>query len=220
MPGRGRSKRRDVDVIPVTRRTTIGDAGHGRDTVTRRPASDQHPPPKFTVRALLVYGAAWVAVTAALAIAVITLVDGDESVTLPPVEEIDLTTAARSAGCVLRQGDELDASVPISGRSGRPAEPGFYEDPLPADALVSALRRGIIVIHYRRDLPAGTVRELRVVQRAVPTGTIVTPNDEMRFAVAATAWRRGLGCPRVTEGTVDALRLFHGRYIGLVADGS
>lgn len=186
----------------------------------RRRTSEQHPPSKFTVRALLIYGAAWAAVTAALALAVITLVDGDESVTLPPVEEIDLTAAARSAGCVLRQGDRLDASVPISGSAGPPAAPGFYEDPLPADALVGALRRGIIVIHYRRDLPAGTVSELRVVQQAVPAGTIVTPNDEMRFVVAATAWRRGVGCPRVTEGTVDALRLFRGRYIGLVAGSS
>lgn len=166
------------------------------------------------------YGAAWAAVTAALALAVVTLVDGDESVTLPPVVEIDLTAAARSAGCVLRQGDRLDPSVPVSGSAGRPAEPGFYEDPLPADALVGALRRGIIVIHYRRDLPAGTVRELRLVQRAVPAGTIVTPNDEMRFVVAATAWRRGLGCSRVTDRAVDAVRLFRGRYIGLVADGS
>ena len=187
--------------------------------MTRPPAPDQHSPPKFTVRALLIYGAGWAALTAALALAVVALVDGDESVTLPPVEEIDLTAAARSAGCVLRSGDRFDSSVPVSGSSGRPADPGFYEDPLPSDALVGALRRGLIVIHYRRDLPAGTVRELRVVQRAVPTGTVVTPNDEMRFVVAVTAWRRGLGCAEVTDATVDALRLFRGRYIGRVAGG-
>lgn len=187
--------------------------------MTRLSASDRHPPPKLSLRALLTYGAAWAAVTAALAVAVIALVDGDESVTLPPVEAIDLTAAARSAGCVLRRGDRFDPSVPISGSPGRRAEPGFYEDPLPADALVGALRRGIIVIHYQRDLPGGTVSELRVVQRALPTGTIVTPNDEMRFTVAATAWRRGLGCSGVTDSTVDALRLFRGRYIGRVAGG-
>ena len=188
--------------------------------MTRPPASDQHPATKFTVRALLIYGTAWAAVTAAVVLAVIALVDGDESVTLPPVKAIDLTAAARSAGCVLRRGDQFDTSVPVSGSAGRPADPGFYEDPLPANALVGALRRGFIVIHYRRDVPAGTVRELRVVQRAVPAGTIVTPNDDMRFMVAATAWRRRLGCSRVTDGTVDALRLFRGRYIGRVTGGS
>jgi hypothetical protein len=182
--------------------------------VSRPQASDRSPTPKFTFRALLLYGAVWVAVTAAVAFVVISVVDGEESVTLPPVRAIELTSAAEAAGCVLRIDDRLDSSLPLSGPSRRAAEPGFYDDPLPDAAVVGALRRGIIVIHYRRDLPADRVRKLRVVQQAVPAGTIVAPNDGMRFAVAATAWQHLVGCAQWTDGTIDALRLFRGRYIG------
>lgn len=189
--------------------------------MSRPRASDDQPVPKFTFRALVVYGAAWAATTAAVAFAVISAIDGDESVTLPPVRAIEMTAAARVAGCVIRSGDGLDASVPVSGGSGgTPARPGFYEDPPATDALLEALRRGVIVIHYRRDLPGARVDELRVAQRAVPAGTIVTPNDEMQYAVAATAWRRLLGCSRMTDRTLDALRLFRGRYVGKDSGGT
>lgn len=178
-------------------------------------ASDDDPAPKFTFRAVVVYGAVWAAMTAALAIAVISAVDGEDSVTLPPVHAIDMTAAARVAGCEIRRGDRVDATVPVSGAAGgTPARAGVYDDPPAPGALVEALRRGVIVIHYRRDLAAGRVDELRIVQRAVPAGTIVAPNDGMPYAVAATAWRRLLACTRMTDGTLDALRLFRGRYIG------
>lgn len=177
--------------------------------------SDDDSAPKFTFRAVLAYGAIWAAMTAVLAFAVVSALDGEESVTLPPVRATDMTVAARAAGCEIRRGDRVDESVPVSGPSGgRPARPGFYDDPPPPHALVEALRRGVIVIHYRRDLPAGRVAELRVVQRAIPSGTVVTPNDGMRHTVAATAWRRLLTCSRMTDGTLDAIRLFRGRYIG------
>lgn len=183
--------------------------------MSRPRVSNDDPAPKSTFRAVVVYGAVWAAMTAALAFAVISAVDGEESVTLPPVRAIDMTAAAQVAGCEIRRGDRVDPSVPVSGSSGgTPARPGFYDDPPTPEALVEALRQGVIVIHYRRDLPAGRVDELRIVQRAVPAGTIVTPNDGMRYVVAATAWRRLLGCSRTTDGTLDALRLFHGRYIG------
>ncbi len=194
--------------------------GKDETKVIGRRASDETPRGKTTFGALLVYGAVWVAMTAVVALAVISLVDGDESVTLPPVREIELTAASERAGCVLRTGDRVDASIVLSGPAGRPADPGFYEDPPPDAALVGALRRGIIVIHYRRDLPTARVRELEVVQKAVPAGTIVTPNDDMAFAVAVTAWRQLLGCGQWTKGTIDAVRLFRGRYIGRGASGS
>lgn len=182
----------------------------------RFPAED--PTPKFAFRALLVYGAIWMAMTAAVAFGVTWLVDGEESVTLPPVRAVGLTAAASDAGCVLRSGDGASAAVPVSGGTSEPAAPGFYEDRPPAASVVGALRRGAIVIYYRPDLPGGFVGELRLVQRAMPAGTIVAPNVDMRFAVAATAWQRLLGCHRLTDRTFDALRLFRGRYVGRGAD--
>lgn len=188
--------------------------GRRLDDERRHSPADNSISPKLSVGAMLVYGFVWAAISVAVAFAVVTLLDGEESVTLPPVREIELTDAARSASCAFERSGRPDATVPVAGLAGRPAEPGFYEHAPPVRALVGALRRGLIVVHYHPDLPRSRISELRVVQQAVPAGTIVTPNSAMRFAVAVTAWQRLLACPRMTDATIDALRLFRGRYIG------
>jgi hypothetical protein len=163
---------------------------------------------------LLAYFLVWAAVGAAVAFAATSLIDGEESVTLPPVQETQLTAAATKAGCVLLHGADPVSGIPTAGSGGTPATPGIYDDP-PADtALVAALRRGVIVIHYRPQLSSSRIEQLGTVQEAVPQGTILTPNREMPYALAVTAWRRLLGCERVGDRTLDAVRLFRGRYIG------
>jgi hypothetical protein len=90
-----------------------------------------------------------------------------------------------------------------------------YDDPPDGADLVAALRRGVIVIQHRADLPDDVVDELRALQKAIPEGTIVTPEPvRTRFAVAVVAWRRVLGCRTYARGAVDAIRLFRGRFIG------
>lgn len=192
--------------------------GHGSRTVNRDRFAADDAAPKFAFRALLLYGAMRVTTTVGVALVVVSLVDGEESVPLPPVTAVGLTAAASDAGCVLRTGDAVAAAVPVSGGTSQPASPGFYEDRPRAGALVGALSRGAIVIHYRPDLPGEFISDLRLVQRVMPAGTIVVANADMQFAVAATAWQRLLGCYRLTDGTLDALRLFRGRYIGRGAD--
>lgn len=182
--------------------------------MSRPSSSDEARAKRFGFRALLAYGAVWAALSAGVAFAVVAAVDGEESVTLPPVQAIELTAAARAAGCAYSAGDRLDAHVPVSGAWGRPAAPGVYESPPGREALVGALHDGIIVVHYRPDLPEPDVKALQVIQRAVPAGTIVTPNAEMESAVVVTAWRRLLSCSQFTDRTIDALRLFRGRHVG------
>ena len=49
----------------------------------------------------------------------------------------------------------------------------------------------------------------------IPAGTILAPNGtRMPYALAVTAYRRLLGCPRVTPATLDAVQLFRGRFVG------
>lgn len=182
--------------------------------MSRRSSSDGPRAKRLGLRALLAYGAVWAALSAAVAFAVVAAVEGEESVTLPPVQAIELTAAARAAGCAYSVGDRLHAHVPVSGAWGRPAGPGVYESPPGREALVGALRDGIIVVHYRPDLPGPDYDALEVIRRAVPAGTILTPNPEMESAVVATAWRRLLSCSRVSDRTIDALRLFRGRHVG------
>jgi hypothetical protein len=82
------------------------------------------------------------------------------------------------------------------------------------------MRHGIVVIQYRPGLSAGLLDVLTALQSAVPKGTIVAPNaTRMPYEVAATAWRRVLGCPRLDATTIDAVRLFRGRFVGSTPDG-
>ena len=174
--------------------------------------------------AVLIYALAWV-VAAAAAVGLVFAVFGgeDDLVSVPPVRETELADAATNGRCELRAartGEPLNP--PVDGPAGmRAAEPGFYEEPVAAAALTAAVRKGIIVIQFRHDLGGDARDALKVIQAAVPEGTIVAPNDTgMRFAVAVTAYRRLLGCPRFDEHTLDAIRLFRGRFLGSGPDPS
>jgi hypothetical protein len=147
---------------------------------------------------------------------------GRASVALPPVRQIDLVSAARHAGCEFRRTRRGEATnPPVDGATTTgPESPGVKDDPPALPSLVAALRRGVVVIHYAPGLAERRVEELRSMQESVPEGTIVTPNaTEMTYAVAATAYHRLLGCTRFTDATLDALRLFRGRYVGSGPDG-
>jgi hypothetical protein len=101
-----------------------------------------------------------------------------------------------------------------------PASPGFKARAPSVPSLVAALRHGILVIHFRPGLEDERLDELREVQEAVPEGTIVTPNaTAMPYEVAVTAYRRLLGCRQFTDATLDAVRLFHGRFVGSGPEG-
>ena len=166
----------------------------------------------------LAYVTAWLAATAVVAVLAIVLLDDDDpdEVSLPPIRETQLVDAAHRAGCELRRPPHGDRSDPtVDGvSSSRAAVPGFYDDPPDAAALIAALRRGVVVIHFRSELDSGRVDELRRIQEAAPNGTIVTPNSTMTFEVAATAYRRLLGCPRATDESIEATMLFRGRFLG------
>ncbi len=181
--------------------------------------------PRNARRAVIVYAAAWLIAVAAAVGLVSALVrgDGDRTVKVPPVLETELARAASRSRCELRQasaGEQLNP--PVDGPAGgRPAPAGFYEEPIAADALTSAVRRGTIVIQFRNGLADERVAELKTLQAAVPTGTIVAPNATgMQFELAVIAYRRLLGCPRFTPRALDAVQLFRGRFLGYGPDSS
>jgi hypothetical protein len=159
--------------------------------------------------------------TAAAIVAVLAILalDGadEHQVALPPLRATKLETAARDARCEFtraRRGQRLDP--PVDGApASRPAAPGVYDAPPDAPSLLASLRRGIIVVHVRADVPDAAFAALAEIQQAVPEGTIVTrAAPGTRFQVAVTAYRRLLGCPRLSAQTLDAVRLFRGRFVG------
>lgn len=139
----------------------------------------------------------------------------DEEVSLPPVRQTELREAAVAAGCELREDRPgLRLAPPVVGPRASAARPGVYSRPIATRALVGAIRTGTIVILYRPPLPEDRVEQLEEIQQAVPGGTIVAPSRGMRYGLAVTAWRRLLGCRRFDGRTIDAVRLFRGRFIG------
>jgi Protein of unknown function (DUF3105) len=170
-------------------------------------------------KALVAYALGWVVPAAVIVgTALAILHDGEETVALPPVQETELTSAAFDAGCVLRRGRSARGSVPVDGGPAQPAKPGVYDATPSTPALVAAMRRGVVIIHYAPDLPETDVEQLRTVQESAPKGTLVTPNEHMPYRVAVTAYRRLLGCDRFDGQTADALQLFRGRYVGAGPD--
>jgi hypothetical protein len=170
-------------------------------------------------RAAVVYAVAWLVAASAAVGLVFAVFGSDEAdtVSVPPVRETELTDAAGNGRCELRRasaGERLNP--PVDGPAGgRPARPGFYEEPVGAAELTAALRHGIVVIQFRQGLDGDRLEALKTLQAAIPAGTIVTPNDTgMRFELAVTAYRQLLGCPRFTPEALDAVQLFRGRFIG------
>jgi hypothetical protein len=168
--------------------------------------------------ATLAYVTAWLVAAAVVIGLLLALFDdgSPDEVALPPVHQTELEQAARDAGCQLhRVSDGERVNPPVVGGIGAiPARPGVYEKSPGRSALVAALRNGVIVIEFR-GLDSEEVGLLRTVQEAIPTGTILTPNDTgMPFAVAVTSYRRVLGCPRLSRQSMEAIQLFRGRFVG------
>jgi hypothetical protein len=139
------------------------------------------------------------------------------------VIETELVRAASQSRCELRQasaGEQLNP--PVDGPAGgRPAAAGFYDEPIAAAALTAAVRRGTIVIQFRNGVADERVAELKTLQAAFPTGTIVAPDATgMQFELAVIGYRRLLGCPRFTPRVLDAIQLFRGRFLGSGPDSS
>ena len=144
---------------------------------------------------------------------------------LPTVRLTDLTAAAEAAGCtVTRQPSEgrehvegevdYRANPPTSGpHHPVAAEEGVYAEAPPTEALVHSLEHGRVVVQFDPDLPLAVRADLRALYNEDPYHVLLTPNDtDMPFAVAATAWRHTLACPKAGERVFDAIRAFRDRY--------
>jgi hypothetical protein len=175
------------------------------------------------MRGVLLYGTIWVAVGAAIVVFVLITSGGEsEPDELPPVQQTRLDTAAARAGCELaRVSDRHPGNPPAGGAPGpQPATPGVYDESPPPGALVAALRRGTVVVHYHPRVEDEIVDQLEALRASVPRATIVTPNaTRMTYDVAITAYHRVLACRKLTATALDALRLFRGRYLGSGPDG-
>jgi Protein of unknown function (DUF3105) len=145
----------------------------------------------------------------------------------PPAKVADLRTAARQAGCDLRMNlrDEGHSHIPAGSptpnygtnppTSGPHVETGFHqadgayrEMPAPID-FVHSLEHGRLEIQYSPDLRERDQLVLKGLYDTMFSGTLLFPNGEMPYEVAATTWQHLLGCDSYRGSiTLDAIRAF------------
>ena len=154
----------------------------------------------------------------------------------PPVKVADLKQAAKEAGCVLRlnlpeeghkhippgsPSPDYKTNPPTSGNHVEPpyqqADGAYSEEPEKID-FVHSLEHGRVEIQYSPELPEVHQLELKGLYETLYAATLLFPNEEMPYAVAATAWRQMMGCKQYKGAiTLDAIRAFgkkvwgHGR---------
>jgi hypothetical protein len=139
----------------------------------------------------------------------------------------DLEDAATQAGCVLRlrlknEGKEhipptsetpnYGTSPPTSGNHVEPpfqqADGAYSEMPKEID-IVHSLEHGRLEIQYAPDLPEEAQLELKGLYDTMYGASLLFPNENMVYKVAATTWTNLLGCPAYKgQATLDAIRAF------------
>jgi hypothetical protein len=153
--------------------------------------------------------------------------DTREGVSPPPVKQPNLEAAAEQAGCVLRLDLPDEGHTHIAPGSPTPdyktnpptsgphvqapfqqADGAYLEEP-PIISFVHSLEHGRMEIQYSPDLPEMQQLELRGLYDTLYSGTLIFPNKEMPYAVAATTWTNLLGCKTYKGSiTLDAIRDF------------
>jgi Protein of unknown function (DUF3105) len=155
----------------------------------------------------------------------------------PEVKVPNLALAAKQAGCDLRlhlkdEGHEhISPTAPTPDYKTNPPTSGNHVEPpyqqadgayseMPAEInIVHSLEHGRMEIQYGSELPEEGQLALKGLYETMYGGTLLFPNDNMDYAVAATTWTNLIGCPKYKGAiTLDAIRDFGkatwGRYGG------
>lgn len=153
--------------------------------------------------------------------------DEREGIPPAPAETVDLHKAVKKAGCKLELHleDEGHEHIPKNSpkpkyktnppTSGNHVEPpyqqadGAYAAMPEAIDVVHSLEHGRMEIQYAPRLPEKQQLELKGLYDTMYGATLLFPNKEMPYQVAATTWTNLLGCPEYRgQATLDAIRAF------------
>jgi len=153
--------------------------------------------------------------------------DTRSGTTVAAVKVTNLKEAAKKADCDLRLGlpnegrthipptaatPEYKTNPPTSGNHVEPpyqqADGAYKEMPKELD-IVHSLEHGRLEIQYSPDLSESAQLELIGLYDSMYGATLLFPNENMPYEVAATTWRNLIGCNEYKGAiTLDALRDF------------
>ena len=143
------------------------------------------------------------------------------------VRVVNLQKAAKRAGCDLRRNlkdeghthigtgaptPDYGTNPPTSGDHVIPPyqqADGAYAEMPPEENMVHSLEHGRMQIQYSPDLSEDDQLELKGLYDTMYGGTLLFPNANMDYEVAATTWTNLLGCDEYKGAiTLDAIRDF------------
>jgi Protein of unknown function (DUF3105) len=158
--------------------------------------------------------------------------DGRVGTPPPALQQGDLATAAKAAGCTLQlnlpdEGNNhitKESDIPDYGTN--PPTSGDHNPEQLADGayavmpqewyFVHSLEHGRVEIQYSPDLSEKDQLALKGVFDQSPDGMLFFPNTKMPYEVAVTAWTKLMGCKTYKgQATLDAVRDFRDTYRGL-----
>lgn len=153
--------------------------------------------------------------------------DEREGTSPPGAETVKLKQAAQKAGCTLRlhlrdEGHEhIPPTAPTPDYKTNPPTSGNHVEPpyqqadgayseMPGEIfIVHSLEHGRMEIQYSPELPAADQLALKGLYDTMYGGTLLFPNENMDYAVAATTWTNLIGCDEYKgAATLDAIRAF------------
>jgi hypothetical protein len=163
--------------------------------------------------------------------------DEREGTAPPDAKVTNLKLAAKKADCTLRlhlkdEGHEhISPTAPTPDYKTNPPTSGNHVEPpyqqadgayseMPGEIfVVHSLEHGRMEVQYSPDLPEEDQLALKGLYDTMYGGTLLFPNDNMDYEVAATTWTNLIGCPKYKGAiTLDAIRDFGkatwGRYGG------
>jgi len=163
--------------------------------------------------------------------------DEREGTPPPKAKVTDLKQAAKQAGCTLRLRLKDEGHTHISPtattpdyKTNPPTSGNHVEAPyqqadgayseMPGEIFfVHSLEHGRMEIQYSPELPEEDQLALKGLYETMYGGTLLFPNENMDYEVAATTWTNLMGCPEYKGAiTLDAIRAFGkatwGRYGG------
>jgi hypothetical protein len=153
--------------------------------------------------------------------------DEREGTPPPGAETVKLKQAAKKAGCTLRlnledEGHEhIPPTAPTPDYKTNPPTSGSHVEPpyqqadgayseMPGEIfIVHSLEHGRMEIQYSPELAEADQLALKGLYDTMYGGTLLFPNENMDYAVAATTWTNLIGCDEYKgAATLDAIRAF------------
>jgi hypothetical protein len=109
---------------------------------------------------------------------------------------------------------DYGTDFPTSGpHAPSPARAGFYDEPLPLEALVHALEHGNVVIYYDQpsDAAMKLIRSWTDQYQGVWDAVIAVPYDGLGEGIVLTSWQHRLELPKMDVRASFFVDAFRGR---------